>query len=260
MAALRVADAGCLGDRARQQHAGGDLGVERLGRRDAHLDVATVAGVHHAVGLVGEVAVAPVDDASTVAPRPRARSTVRLVSVVVPLWLTAIDQRVAHVEAQLEAAQLGGGDRVDVEPAVAQRVEHRGHAAPGDGRSALADDPDLRDDARRQPSGDVGGQRALARRSARSMPSSSTILPRSVLRKLSGASLISFSRKCGESPRSMSRVVTSAVADVGLGDRDLRAVVGQAGHAVQLAGPRAVEHEHLTAAARLATASRRRCG
>ena len=46
--------------------------------------------------------------------------------------------------------------------------------------------------------------------SARNRPSLSTIRPRIVLRKLSGASEISLSRKCGASPRSMSRVVTSA--------------------------------------------------
>ena len=64
----------------------------------------------------------------------------RFVSVVVPLWLTAIDQRVAHVEAEPEAGQLGRGDRVDVETAVAELVEHRGRALAGDRRRALPDD------------------------------------------------------------------------------------------------------------------------
>jgi hypothetical protein len=67
-----------------------DLRVERLRRRDAHLHVAPVARVEHAVGLVGEIAVATVDDRQHHAPRLRTRSTVRFVSVVVPLWLTAI--------------------------------------------------------------------------------------------------------------------------------------------------------------------------
>ena len=66
---------------------------------------------------------------------------------------------------------------------------------------------------------------------------------------VAGASLISLRRKCGESPRSMSRVVTSAVGDLGLGDRQLGAVVGQPADAVELAGVGAVEHEHLAAAA-----------
>ena len=60
--AASIADAGRLGDRARQQRAGGDLGVERLRRGHAHLDVAAVGRVQHAVGLVGEVAAAAVDD------------------------------------------------------------------------------------------------------------------------------------------------------------------------------------------------------
>ena len=51
-----------LGDGAGQQDAGSYLRVERLGRRHAHLDIATIAGVHHAVGLVGEIAVASIDD------------------------------------------------------------------------------------------------------------------------------------------------------------------------------------------------------
>ena len=63
------ADTGRLGDRAGQQHARGDLGVERLRRGDAHLDVATVGRVQHAVGLVGEVAAAAVDDADHAPPR-----------------------------------------------------------------------------------------------------------------------------------------------------------------------------------------------
>ena len=46
--------------------------------------------------------------------------------------------------------------------------------------------------------------------SAWSRPSRSRMRPRSVLRKLAGASVISFSRKCGAVPRSMSRVVISA--------------------------------------------------
>ena len=51
-----------VGEREREQEPGGDLRVERLGRRDAHLDVAAVGRVEHAVGLVDEVAVAAVDD------------------------------------------------------------------------------------------------------------------------------------------------------------------------------------------------------
>ena len=92
----------------REQEAGRDLRVERLGRRDAHLDVAAVGRVEHAVGLVDEVAVAAVDDRRSPPRRVRAaRSTVRLVSVVVPDWLIGDDERVAHVGAQAEAGELG---------------------------------------------------------------------------------------------------------------------------------------------------------
>ena len=57
----------------RRAGTGGDLRVERLGRRHAHLDVATVGRVQHAVGLVGEVAVATVDDGDDGGARARGR-------------------------------------------------------------------------------------------------------------------------------------------------------------------------------------------
>ena len=57
----------------------------------------------------------------------------------------------------------------------------------------------------------TSGGSARSPTAARSSPSSpSWSLPRTVLAKLSGDSVISLSRKCGASPRSMSRVVTSA--------------------------------------------------
>ena len=49
-------------DREREQEARRDLRIKGLGRRDAHLDVATIGGVKHTVGFVDEVAVAPVHD------------------------------------------------------------------------------------------------------------------------------------------------------------------------------------------------------
>ena len=55
-------DAELSRDREREQESGGDLRVERLRRRHAHLDVAAVGRVEHAVALVDEVALAPVDD------------------------------------------------------------------------------------------------------------------------------------------------------------------------------------------------------
>ena len=133
--------------------------------------------------------------AITAAPRPRTRSTVRLVSVVVPLWLmatTSVSLMSWRMPKPRSSVAVIG---IDVELAVGERVEHGRHAAPGDRRGALADDLDP-GDARRRPAGRaiVGGQGARADRRRGSSPSRSTILPRSVLRKLAGASVISFSR------------------------------------------------------------------
>ena len=66
----------------------------------------------------------------------------RLVSVVVPLWLTAtasvslMSRRSPKPDSSV--AVIG----VDVERAAGQLVEHGGHRLAGDGGRALADDPD----------------------------------------------------------------------------------------------------------------------
>ena len=57
----------------REQVTGGELRVERLRGRDAHLHVAAVGGVEHAVALVDEVALAPVHDRDHDARRVRVR-------------------------------------------------------------------------------------------------------------------------------------------------------------------------------------------
>ena len=103
----------------------------------------------------------------------------------------------------------------------------------------------------RSPAAHVVGQASGAELHRQPPSASRSIsLPRRVLRKLVGASVISLSRKCGKSPRSMSRVVISARGEVGVGDRQRRAVVGQAVDAVERAGPRAVEHHDLAPAGR----------
>ncbi len=90
--------------------------------------------------------------------------------------------------------------------------------------------------------------RARPPTAARSRPPSSVeILPRNVLAKLSGDSLISLSRKCGASPRSMSRVVTSVRRQVARDDRERRAVVGEPRHAVERAGAIRIEADQLPA-------------
>ena len=161
----------------------------------------------------------------TAAPRARSRSTVRLVSVVVPLWLTAMtsvslmssrswkpDSSVAgsasmsswpSLSSSSSAAALWPATAAVPWPMTRMRL-----IEPSASRAATA------------------GGRARSPTSARSTPAVSAILPRRVFWKERGASLISFSRKCGASPRSMSRVVTVAVTislvSTGLSDPSYR--------------------------------------
>ena len=108
-------------------------------------------------------------------------------------------ERVAHVRPQPEAGQLGGGERLDPEPAVRDAGEQRaGQALAGDVGGALADHLDAVD-ARRCAAarGRVGastssperrrGARRRARRACRGASCGSW----------SGASVISLRRKCG---------------------------------------------------------------
>ena len=74
----------------------------------------------------------------------------------------------------------------------------------------------------------MAGGSATSPTAATQPPSRSTILPRSVLAKLSGASEISFSRKCGDVAP-----VDVAGGDLGgdhvvVGERQVGAVVGEA--------------------------------
>ena len=159
VATLDAAETGGFRDRARQQGATGDLGVERLRRGDAHLDIATVRRVQDAVGLVDQVAPAAVDD-----PEHRCTTAAQQVDRAVGVGggsaLADGDrERVAHVEAHAEPRQLGRRDGVDVEAAVAQLVEDRRRALAGDRGGALPDDTDPRDGAGRQPRRDRIGER-----------------------------------------------------------------------------------------------------
>ena len=119
-------------DGPREEEPGGDLGVERLGGRDAHLHVAPVGRVEDAVGLVGEVAGAGSRWRRPSRPAARTRSTVRLVSVVVPDWLMATTR-----------VSLMSGRRPKPESSVAGRASTRSAAVgrrrpaaprPGSGR------------------------------------------------------------------------------------------------------------------------------
>ncbi len=145
-----------IGDGDRQQEAGGDLGVEGLGRGDAHLDVAPVRGVHHAMGAVGEVAAAPVDDGQHRC-APLFGDVDRAVGVGGGARLRDRDQqRIAHVPAQAESRQFGRRNRLHTEVSVQFVVEGVGHGLPGDGGGALADHIDGRDRAVAQLVGDLG--------------------------------------------------------------------------------------------------------
>ena len=97
----------------------------------------------------------------------------------------------------------------------------------------------------RSSSGSVSGPSSTAAR-----PSRSVSRPRRVLRNEAGASVISFSRKCGKSPRSMSRVVISAVSRSLGGDGQLGAVVGQPTDALDRPRPGPVEDQDLAPAGR----------
>ena len=176
----------------------------------------------------------------------------RLVSVVVPLWLTATTSVSLMSRRSPKPGQLGGRDRR--RRRARRRRSSSSSAAtllPGDRRRALADDADLADRPVGQPGGDVGGQRALADRRRAARRRARRSCRAASCGSSSGASVISFSRKCGASPRSMSRVVisavtTSAALDGQLACRRRRSRVD----AVERRRRGRVEHDHLTAAAR----------
>ena len=66
----------------------------------------------------------------------------RLVSVVVPLWLTAIANVSLMSSRSWKPGQLGRRDGVDIERAAAQLVEQRRRALSGDGSGSLTDHAD----------------------------------------------------------------------------------------------------------------------
>ena len=145
---------------------GGDLRVEGLGGRDAHLHVAAVGRVEHAVGLVGEVGAAPVDDGEH-----RGAAVAHEVDGAVGVGGGARladrdDEGVAHVGAQPEARELGGGERLDPEAPVgdAWRRSARGQALAGDVGGALADHLDAADAAVAQALAHRGGEHVVAER------------------------------------------------------------------------------------------------
>ena len=149
-----------LGQGGGEQDPRGHLGVEGLGRGDAHLHVPPVGGVEDAVGLVGQVAAPTVDDGHDGAPSG-ADQVDRPVGVGGGPGLgDGHDQGVGHVLGQLEPGQFGGHDGLHPHRAVGgERLEGGRQALPGDGGRALAGDEDPVDAALPQPRPQLVGQR-----------------------------------------------------------------------------------------------------
>ena len=135
----------------------------------------------------------------------------RFVSVVVPLWLTAtasvsvMSRRSPNPDSSVAVTASTSSDP----PASSSRT-----AAIDCPATAAVPCPMTRmrviEPAASRAATSAGSARSPT--AARNSPSRSTIFPRNVLPRLSGDSVSSLRRKCGKSPRSMSRVVTSAVA------------------------------------------------
>ena len=220
-------------DRLGQQQACGDLGVERLGRRDAHLHVPTVGGVEHPVGLVGQVAPAPVDDRDH-RRAPGAHQVHGPVGVGGgPRLADGDHQGVGHVGTQLEPGQLGGEHGLDLHVGLRQEVAQVvGEALTGDGRGALADDEDAVDVPGAQRIADVARQRLGAEHDADAV---------GTLDQLAAERRAERRRRRGDLLEQEVRVVPTVDVpggDLGLlhvlgPDRQLRAVVGPPGHAVE---------------------------
>ena len=171
----------------------------------------------------------------TAAPRPRARSTVRLVSVVVPDCADRHDQRVRHVLGETERGQLacGLGDALRAVPTAAQtrsqppRPCRRLAAVPCPTTTTRWIAPERR--RSRKSSGIVSTPSRTRLR-----PSTTRIRPRRVLRIVLGDSDISLRRKCRWLPRSMSRVVISVLSRSSCSDRQFCAAVSETANAIRL--------------------------
>ena len=223
------------GEREREQAPGRDLRVEGLRRRDAHLDVATVGRVEHAVGLVDEVAVAPVDDRDDRRAAVAARSTVRFVSVVVPLWLMATTSVSCMSSRRPKPESSVAGDGLDDERARrrAARARRRGSGprrprCPGRSR-------------RRAGSCRRASRSAERRRGASRAPSTDARAGRRVSSDLAAQRLAERVRRLGDLLQQEVRVLAAVdvarrdlrVLELVVGDGQRRAVVREALDALQ---------------------------
>ena len=176
---------------------GRDLRVEGLRRRHAHLDVATVGGEEHAVGLVDEVALAPVHDRDHErAARPREID--RAVRVGRRSRLRRSRRRACRscrrASPKPESSVASVASIVDRAPG--DRAPQRLHETLARDRGGALPDHEHAPDRRptrsasthaRRATSPAGAARRAARRARRSWP-------RSVLRNDAGASVISFRR------------------------------------------------------------------
>ena len=139
-----------------KQDPGGDLRVEGLRRGHRHLHVAAVGGVDDPVGALGrQVAVAAVDDGERWRlPRSRRRSTVRLVSVVEPDWLTAMTQGVLEGLGERRGRDLRGRARRHVDGLAEQAGGHPCDTRTRHGGGALAEQDHALDRAVPEPVAD----------------------------------------------------------------------------------------------------------
>ena len=201
-----------------------------------HLDIAAVGRVEHTVGLVDEVAVATVDDrdhrrATCAAPGRRSVGVGGRAALA-----DGDDQRVGHVgrRARSPTARWPAWDdsqRLDDADAA---VERRGETLTGNRRGALADDDDPADRAGREPGRGRGGHR-LRRRAPRCEPAVA-------LDELAAQGLAERDGRLGDLLEQIVRVLAAVdvargdlrVRELGLVDREVGAVVGEAGDAGEL--------------------------
>ena len=239
-------------DREREEEAGRDLGVERLRRRDAHLDVATVRREQHTVGFVDEIALTPVHDGD----HERASGAGEIDSTVRVGRGSGLrgrdDERVAHVSREPEARELGRERRLHRDRASGDRRTQGLHEAlAGDRRGSLSDHEHAPDRPRTQ--GFEHGGRKRLRRQAH-------VEQAVAFDDLAAQRLAERRRRLGDLLQEVMRGVAAvdvAGGDlrhqkVGLADRQLAPVVRQSPHACERSRSAPVEYHHLALARRVA--------
>ena len=138
---------------------GRHLGVERLGRRHAHLDVTAVGCVQHAVGLGHKVTVASIDDGDH-GGAPLAGEVHRAIGVGRGAGLAdRHDQRVGEISAEVEARELRRRHGLHHHGAVLEQIgQDRRQGTARHRRRPLADHDHATDGAGGQPRRDVRRQ------------------------------------------------------------------------------------------------------